>query len=90
MGQSPGAVGLAVSLIIRSGRQETVIDPFDVSDAQAELSRGRDVSWLAEKQVLRSVVKKIPVIACDALRIVVQGYPEQLGQLPPGGYRVDR
>src|SRR6266496_3613125 len=52
VGQSPGALVLAVSVVINSGREATVIDLLQVCDAKAELSSRCNVSGLPEKQIL--------------------------------------
>src|SRR6266705_825569 len=51
VGQSPGALGLAVSVVINSSREGTVIDLLQICDAKAKFSSSGNVSWLAEIQV---------------------------------------
>src|SRR5258705_255305 len=70
VGQSPGALDLAVSVVINSSRQDTVIDLLQVCDAQAELSSRCHMSWLAKEQIFRRVMIKVIIVFCDAVRVV--------------------
>src|SRR5882762_3100497 len=71
VGQSPWSLDLAVSVVINSGRERTVIDLLQVCDAKAELTSRCNMSWLAEEQVLRRVTIKVITVCCDAVRIVL-------------------
>src|SRR5882672_447135 len=71
VGQSPGSLGLAVSVVMNSAREWTVIDLLQVSDTKAEFPSRCYMSRLTEEQVFRGVVKKLIVACCDAVGIVL-------------------
>jgi hypothetical protein len=70
VGQSKD-LSLGVSVIIYSGREDTVIYLLEISDAETELPGCCDMSWLAEEQVFRRVTIKFPTVFSNAIRIVL-------------------